>query len=155
MNETRDPAQQIANAQFLRTELAGEGKGLNPINIKYSNPEMKRQADAAGWFGDNPDKNFEANKAKYLASIDEMIARADPAKQAIFPAVRAGVKETVRNSAGGVFTGPDSSGWFTGADNGPNLARLAQHRISTVTDGLKKTIEQDRNELTLITRTCG
>ena len=36
MNETRDPARSVEHARFLRTELAGEGAGINPISTPRS-----------------------------------------------------------------------------------------------------------------------
>jgi len=41
MNNTTDPGQNIINSRFLRQELAGQGPGLNPINIKVRNPAMR------------------------------------------------------------------------------------------------------------------
>ncbi len=47
MNEATDPKQQIINARFLRDELAGEGKGINPMNIKIRNPEQRAKVSQA------------------------------------------------------------------------------------------------------------
>ena len=154
MNDTTDPSQQIANARFLRTELAGKGSGYNPMNIKYRNPAKKKAKDEAGWFGKDPDPSFAKAKTKYLKDIDDMIEKAEKKQKIgekfiLFPPVKSIHKETLPNSMGGM-------GSFFGAQNDePNLGKLAQHQMGNVTDGLEKTIKQDKQTLQNFVKECG
>lgn len=143
MNETSDPEQQIRNAQFLRTELAGEGAGVDPIEIKYRNP-----ADTKG------KGSFGADRDTYLQELDRSIAgmQADLAAGRPvtgFPPVRAALKETVKGSGSSVAN-------MLGANNDqPNLGKLAQHRMSRVLDPMEDCVSDDRKALRDFLRKCG
>jgi hypothetical protein len=181
MNNTTDPGQQITNARFLRTELAGEGKGVNPMNIKYRNPAMKnaeyearREAfheaaktyhgmyrgyggsisAASNHYYEDPDPDFAKAKETYLAEIDTMIAAAEAKQQR---------GENFRLfppvMANHLETVPNSIPWYNWegkVKNGnPNLAKLIQHRMVNVTDGFEKTIKQDKQTLQNFVKECG
>jgi hypothetical protein len=169
-NNTTDPGKQLINAGFLRNELAGEGRGLNPINLTYRNPEMKPAVDAYGWCKHfarqyntssehvpitcvDPDPTFPEAKAVYLHGIDTKIADA-AAKKAkgepfrFFPPVRAGSEENLPNSM-------SSAGSFFGATKDePNLGKLAQHEIDNVVNGLETTKKADQQILQLFAMNC-
>ena len=86
MNTTNDAGRNIINSRFLRRELAGEGPGLNPIDIKVRNPAMRGVVDS----------NFEHDKQSYLAELDSMQTAFDTGGSvATFPPVRAASKETI------------------------------------------------------------
>lgn len=169
MNNTEDPEQQITNARFLRNEMAGEGRGFNPMNIKYRNPEMKKAAEDA-WteanmkalmssFGypylyyKDPDPDFPSAKDNYLKDIDKMIADAEEKHKKgepfrLFPPVRANHKESVPNSIG--------HNWERKVKNeNPNLAKLIQHKVENVVDGMEKTIKEDKKSMQEFVKKCG
>jgi hypothetical protein len=170
MNNTQDPEQQIANTRFLRDQLEGDWKGLNKMKIKYRNPAMKQAAEdaweEATWkastslfnpnpyhYYDDPDPNFEDYKKKYLKGIDTMITNAEEKLEKgepfrLFPPVRADHKETLPNSIG--------LNWESKVRNGnPNLAKLKQHLVENVTDGLEKTMKEDKKSMQEFVKKCG
>jgi len=181
MNDTTDPSQQIVNARFLRDELAGKRWWeATPINIKYRNPAMKKAKDEArrealheaiktynGMYGGyggiyaasnlyykDPDPDFAKAKKEYLEGIDEMIKIAKEKQDrdeqfCLFPSVMANNMETVPNSI-------PWYNWESKVKNGnPNLAKLIQHQMSNVTNGLEKTIKQDKQTLQNFVKECG
>jgi hypothetical protein len=170
MNTTTDPAKQLNNARFLRNELAGEGSGINPINITYRNPAMKPAVDAYGWCQHeasqynksakhdpitcvDPDPMFSKAKADYLQGMDTMIreatvkaAKGEPFR--LFPPIRAGSEETLPNSM-------SSAGRLLGATKDEsNLGKLIQHQIGNVVGGLEETNKADREILHLFADNC-
>ncbi len=144
MTQTTDPAQQITNARFLRRELAGEGPGLNPIDIKVRNPAMRGQ----------PDPDFDDDKTWYLGELDARIndmqrAFDDGLPIAGFPPVRAPQVETINDSSSllGRLLG-------AGSDQ-PTLGKLAQHKMGQVLDSLESNVKRDRDSLLDFASTCG
>jgi hypothetical protein len=135
MNTTTDPGQNIINSRFLRRELAGQGPGLNPINIKVRNPAMRGVDDPL----------FEHDKQAYLAELDRQIDGMQAAFDtggtvATFPPVRAASKEIVDDS-------------MTLA--GKALGKLAQHKMSVVLDAMESDVASDRKALTDFMIKCG
>lgn len=174
MNNTTDPKQQLVNARFLRDELAGDGSGFNPLNIKVRNPEMRAAQEARDrqnaknamissfthgsapkveWIED-PDPAFAIAKENYLSDIDNMIKSAQDKMNRgesfqLFPDVRAGQKETIPNSI--PFYNFDNK-----VHNGnPNLAKLIQHRMQNVSKGLSDTLIEDKKLLERFIKECG
>jgi hypothetical protein len=145
MNETRDPARSIENARFLRTELAGEGAGINPIKIKYRNPALPDSDD---------DERFDIDREAYLGELDTKIAQmqADLAAgrpSAGFPPVHAGLKEVVHNSGSGLAN-------FLGAKKDQaTLGKLAQHKMDRVLDPMADSVAADRKTLNDFLKSCG
>lgn len=144
MNTTTDPGQNIINARFLRRELAGEGKGVNPINIKVRDPAMRGVDDPA----------FASDKANYLSELDAQI---DSMQSAFdtggtvsgFPPVRAAASETLNDSM-------TTAGKLFGArSDQPTLGKLAQHKMSAVLDSMESNVKSDRNSLQKFMRDCG
>ena len=145
MNDTRDPAQQIENARFLRRELAGENRWIpDPMQIDHRSP--------ATLGADDPD--LEADRDAYLGELDRMVGRmeADHAagrKVSSFPPVRAAQRETIPVSSSGI-------GDFFGAGiDGPNLGKLAQHQMKNVLDPMEKSVIKDRDALMSFLDRCG
>ena len=144
MNGTTDPAQNIANARFLRTELAGEGRGLNPINIKVRDPAMRGVDDPA----------FAADKASYLSELDAQITSMQAAFDSGgtvsgFPPVRAATRETINDSM-------TTAGRMFGArSDQPTLGKLAQHKMSAVLDSMESNVKKDRQSLQDFMKECG
>lgn len=150
MNDTTDPTQQLVNARFLRKELAGEGSGINPMNIKYTNPKAKMAKDEAGLFGKDPDTGFADAKDAYLIDLDNMISAAEEKQRQgepfrLFPPVQAGTKEVLPNST---MLKPDEN-------SGPSFKRQVQHLMSNVTDGFNTTMAQDKKVLENFIKKCG
>jgi hypothetical protein len=146
MNETTDPQKQLANAQFLRKELVGDNRWMiAPMKIDHRNPAQP-DGDA--------DPRFQTDLDSYMAELDAKAARmqADIAAGrtfSAFPPVRAAAKETVAGSMGNVS-------WGLGATrDGPNLGKLAQHKMENVLDPMKKSIDADRLALKRYMRRCG
>ena len=144
MNTTTDPGQNIINARFLRTELAGEGSLVAPINIKTANPAMRGQADPG----------FAAQKAAYLQELDEHIQGMQTAFDTGatvlgFPPVRAASKETIADSSTviGTLLG-------AGSDQ-PSLGKLNQHKMSVVLDAMEQDVSDDCHQMQLFLRACG
>ncbi len=166
MNNTDNDAQQLTNAAFLRDELAGDGAGINPMKLKVRNPAMRQAIEDAGWFGDDPDPGFTNARDTYLSDIDNMIDEGRTAMQQeqalaleqkrpannvlqMFPPVRASEHVTLPNSIPGY-------NWDGKVNNpNPNLAKLIQHKMTNVVDGLTTTIEQDQKALNTFIQTCG
>lgn len=169
MNDTTDPQQQIVNARFLRDELAGKNWWeYNPINIKYRNPAMKKAMDEArdkvhldvdDMSIDKPtyediDPNFANKKKEYIEYIDKMIADAEAKLERgetfnLFPPVRSNYKETINNSI-------PWYNWECKVNNkNPNLAKLIQHQMDNITDGLEDNIENDKQVLQDFIKECG
>ncbi len=147
MNETSDPKQQIANAIFLRKELAGEGRGLNPIEIKYRNPKMRAAYDKKGWFDKNPDPDFVNDKTALLSDMTRMISgyqktltTGTPFK--IFPSVRSATHEVVINSESTLAKYMPFAGDINA--NKLNLAKLIQHQMTAVLEPMKASVKDDR-----------
>ncbi len=144
MNSTTDPGQNIINSRFLQRELAGQGRGLNPIDIKVRNPAMRGGSDPA----------FAADKQNYMdelvAHINDMQSAYDSGGSvATFPPVRAASKETIADS----MTLP---GKLLGAESDqPTLGKLAQHKMSVVLDALEGNVQNDRARLQDFIRKCG
>jgi hypothetical protein len=151
MNSTTDPAQNIINARFLQRELAGLGRGVNPIDIKVRNPAMRGV--------DDPD--FARSKADYIAGlgahIDEMQTAFDTGGVvAGFPAVRAASRETINDSMTLVGKALGMVGRMIGkGDDQPTLAKLAQHKMSAVLDALESNVSRDRQALRGFLASCG
>lgn len=119
MTNTRDPAQQLTNAQYLRDQLAGTRRWgapvsslARPIRITHLSP------DSLG--SDNP--AYQAARGALLNDLDGMIA----SRQVAFPPVHAASRDVIPNS-----TGLAGKALFAGS-SGPNLGKLAQHQLSNV-----------------------
>jgi type VI secretion system secreted protein VgrG len=176
MNNTTDPTQQIANAQYLRNQLEGSFLPPNPISIDYRNPatlaaeneqkdalRLVSQISAAGGTPPddliakamtNPDPTFASDKQSFLKQLDNMIANA---KQQVahgqtlrlFPPVRTSNQETI----------PDSSTWIgrrLGAnDPGPSLGKLYQHKMDNVLSSMEDVAKKDRKAMQDFLKKCG
>ena len=144
MNNTTDPGQNIINSRFLRQELAGEGPGLNPINIKVRNPAMRGANDPL----------FERDKQAYLDELDRHIDSMQTAYDTgaaveAFPPVRAVSKETIDGSM-------TLAGQMLGArSDQPTLGKLAQHKMGVVLDSMETNVATDRNSLAAFLARCG
>ena len=145
MNNATDPQQNLTNARFLRQELAGEGRGINPINIKTIDPATR---------GSKPGPDFVQAKQDYLKELDDQIASMQSALdegRAVegFPPVRAGMKETINDS--GSFAGN-----LLGANSDqPTLGKLYQHKMDGVLDSLESNVKDDRKTLQSFLSKCG
>jgi hypothetical protein len=144
MNTTTDPGQNIINSRFLRRELAGQGRGLNPIDIQVRNPAMRGLSD--------PD--FERDKQSYLAELDQQIDRMQTAFDTGgtvpgFPPVRAASRETIVDSM-------TVAGKALGArGDQPSLGKLAQHKMGVVLDAMEADVAKDRKALAAFMVQCG
>jgi len=144
MTDTTDPGQNIINSRFLQRELAGQGPGLNPINIKVRDPAMR---------GVN-DPFFASDKQSYmdelLRNIDDMQTAYDTGGEvATFPPVRAASKETINNSM-------TLAGRLLGArGDQPALGKLAQHKMGVVLGSMEQDVADDRQALTSFLVRCG
>jgi hypothetical protein len=145
MNDTTNPTQQITNVQFLRRELAGENrKFVNPMKIDHASPATDGKGDTG----------FATELNAYMRELDSKIVAMERENAAgiltpAFPPVRAAQKETIPNSMGTV-------GKISGAANpGPNLGKLAQHRMENVSDGLQNNVDKDRKALENFIKFCG
>jgi len=144
MNNTTDPGQNIINSRFLRQELAGQGPGLNPIDIKVRNPAMR---------GAN-DPQFERDKQAYLDELDQHIESMQAAYDTggvvqAFPPVRAAAKETIDDSM-------TLAGKMLGArSDQPTLGKLAQHKMGVVLDSMEANVANDRKSLAAFLAKCG
>jgi hypothetical protein len=144
MNNTTDPGQNILNSHFLKRELAGQGRGLNPINIKVRNPSMRGQVDPF----------FESDKSKYLAELGDQINKMQTAFDTGgtvtgFPPVRAATKETINDSM------TAAGRLFDASSDQPTLGKLAQHKMSAVLDSLESNVAKDRRALQKFVERCG
>ena len=144
MNNTTDPGQNIINAAFLRTELAGEGSWLAPINIKVANPAMRGQADQA----------FAAQKAAYMQELDDHIESMQTAYDTGgevpgFPPVRAASRETIANSATLI------GNLLKAGNDQPNLGKLNQHKMQVVLGAMEHDVNDDRRQLQDFLKKCG
>ena len=144
MNNTIDSNQIIANSQFLRQQLEGRGAGVYPIKIKVRNPAMRGLDD----------EMFDSDKADYLAEMDQSVERMQAVLQGSgkvpgFPAVRAMSRETINDSMGTIVAS------MGGRSGQPNLAKLAQHRMSVVLDSMESNVAKDRKSLQSFLATCG
>jgi len=144
MNNTIDPGQNIINSRFLRQELAGQGPGLNPINIKVRNPAMRSVNDP----------QFAGDKQAYLDELDQHIESMQTAFDTggivqAFPAVRAASKETIDDSM-------TLAGKMLGArSDQPTLGKLAQHKMSVVLGSMETNVANDRRALNAFLAKCG
>ena len=144
MNKTTDPGQSIINAMFLRRELAGQGQGINPINIKVRNPAMRGLDDPG----------FDDAKESYLAELDrhiDVMQRAYDTGGVVegFPPVRAESQETINDSM-------TAAGKLFGArSDQPTLGKLAQHKMSAVLDSMESNVSKDRKSLQSFLQGCG
>jgi hypothetical protein len=137
MNETRDPAKLVENAEFLKKELMGEGAGVNPMKVTYRNPEKPK--------GKNDPAFADARK--------EMVALMDRQIEAVKkdgkppPPVRAAHKEVVK----------DSDYWYAAGstDDKPSLGKQTQHLMSHVLDPMKTNVDKDREALYGFLERCG
>lgn len=144
MNSTTDPGQNILNARFLRTELAGEGSLVAPIDIKTVNPAMRGLADPT----------LAARKAAYLRELDAHIetmqaAYDSGARVPGFPPVRAASRETIGDSATLVGNLLKAGG------DQPNLGKLNQHKMQVVLGAMERDANDDRQRLQGFLRRCG
>ncbi len=144
MNTTTDPGQNILNSHFLRRELAGQGPGINPIDIKVRNPAMRGRDDA----------QFAGDKQRYMSELDQQVDAMQSAFDtggdvATFPTVRAASKETIVDSM--TFAGDA----FGARSDQPTLGKLAQHKMSVVLDAMESDVVRDRQALTDFMSTCG
>jgi len=144
MNGTTDPGQNIINAHYLRTELAGEGSLAAPIRITTRNPSTRGR----------PDPLLAGARSGYLGELDEQIdsmqsAFDSGASVAGFPPVRAASQEIIAGSSTWL-------GDLLGADSDqPRLGKLNQHRMSVVLDALESNVERDRGALQDFIKRCG
>ena len=144
MNNTTDPGQNIINARFLRTELAGQGSMVAPINIKTANPAMRGQADPG----------LAAQKAAYLSELDDHIESMQTAYDTGgdvpgFPPVRAASKETIADSATWI------GNLLKAGNDQPNLGKLNQHKMQVVLGAMEHDVDDDRRQLQGFVKKCG
>ena len=138
MNSTTDPAQQIANAQFLRREVTGENRKLvDPMQIDHRNPSLSDGAK---------DDDFQAARDDYLSELDAFGRRLEQdfaSGKALrsFPPVRAGQQEVIANSD--TFIGNR----LGAKDAGPNLGKLYQHKMGNVLESMHTKVNADRKTL--------
>ncbi len=146
MNETRDPAQQLANMQFLRRELVGENRWApDPMEISFRNP-----ANPNG----KKDAEFPDELQSYLGELDRKITQVQSDITAgkpvqVFPPVRSLFRETIPKSQGTV------SNILGASKDGPNLGKLAQHQMGNVLGPMQSTVEADRKLLKQFLKSCG
>lgn len=144
MNNTTDPGQNIINSRFLRQELAGQGAGLNPINIKVRNPAMRGVNDPL----------FERDKQAYIDELDRHIDSMQTAYDTggvveAFPPVRAASMETIDDSM-------TLAGKMLGArGDQPSLGKLAQHKMGVVLDSMETNVANDRKSIVAFLAKCG
>jgi len=144
MNTTTEPGQNIINSRYLRTELAGQGSVVAPIDIKTLNPARRGNADPT----------FAAQKASYMQELDTHIrdmqtAFDTGAEVAGFPSVRAASKETIANSSTWV-------GDLLGAGSRqPTLGKLNQHKMQVVLNAMEGDVKDDRQRLQAFMKACG
>ncbi|MEP6503517.1 MAG: hypothetical protein ABJD97_09315 [Betaproteobacteria bacterium] len=144
MNDTSDPGQNIINSRFLQRELAGQGRGLNPINIKVRNPSMRGLDDPF----------LAGDKQRYMDELEAHIADMQTAYDTggtvtAFPPVRAASREAI----GGSMT---LAGQLLGArGDQPTLGKLAQHKMGVVLGSLEKNVADDRQSIRLFLANCG
>ncbi|QUL38369.1 Mbeg1-like protein [Erythrobacter sp. JK5] len=162
MNTTTDPGREVRNAQFLRTHLAGEMPGsMNPMAIQYSNPEHRilagqrtrnRPDVAAAQRAAN--QAFQADRARFLESVDQMIAGAaeTPDYDRLFPPVRSSTHDTVPGRWG-LMSGVAGSTGASGEE--ARFGKLVQHKMSQVLGPMEAQLEDDRNALQNFMRSCG
>jgi len=144
MNTTTDPGQNIINSRFLRRELAGQGRGLNPIDIQVRNPAMRGIADP----------HFEGDKQRYLAELDQQIDRMQTAFDTGgsvpgFPPVRAASRETIVDSM------TQAGKAFGARGDQPSLGKLAQHKMGVVLEAMEADVAKDRKALAAFMVKCG
>ena len=144
MNNTTDPGQNIINAHFLRTELAGQGSLVAPIDIKTANPAMRGLVDPA----------FAGEKAAYLRELDDHIDSMQASYDSggpvsRFPPVRAASKETIADSATWI------GNLFQAGNDQPNLGKLNQHKMQVVLGAMERDVDGDRQRLQEFLNTCG
>ncbi len=143
LNQTTDPSKQIANAEWLKAQLAKSPGTLNPIGLKYLNPETESLND--------PD--FAASKEQYLDSIQSLIdeKKADLAAGRdfqLFPPVQASSVDTIP----GTMT---LAGKMSGAKSDEaRFGKLYQHQMSIVGDGMEKTVKNDRKAMESFLQEC-
>jgi len=181
MNNTTDPQSQIENAIFLRLQLSGDGpkvlKLLSPMEITYRNPAMleayeyyktrEGRREMLNWISpklgsyydvpDNPDPNFESDKAALLNDMDKMIngyrqQLADGTTFTMFPPVRTGRHETVEDSRS-MLASALGSGDFD-ADN-LNTTKLIQHQMGAVLNPMEESVKDNRLDLSKFNSRCG
>lgn len=162
MNTTTDPAREVRNAQFLRTHLAGEMSGsINPMTIKYSNPAHRALAGRAAGRNANvaaaqaaANRAFQADRAAFLASVDEMIAgaAATPGYDRLFPPVRSSTHDTVPGRWGLMSSVAGSTG---ASGDEARLGKLVQHKMSQVLGPMEAQLNDDRAALQRFLRSCG
>lgn len=158
MNNTTDPAQKLANAQFLREQLAGP-TGFNvaamakPMQIQYPTTANTDPATPG----------FEHDRAEFLRELDSLIKK----REVNFPPVRAATRDTIPNSIGrspipGGMTISNDNWLLNASGEGPTVGKLAQHQISNVVGPdaahpgpMEKQIAADRQFLTNFRRRCG
>jgi hypothetical protein len=144
MNNTTDPGQDIVNAHFLRTELAGQGSLVAPINIKTANPAMRGLVDPT----------FAAQKAAYLKELDEHIdgmqTTYDTGGAVLgFPPVRAQSRETIANSSTWIGNALGAGG------DQPSLGKLNQHKMQVVLGAMEQDVKTDRQQMQEFLKKCG
>jgi len=178
VNQTSDPAQQIANAQYLKDQLAANQDLFHPIGLSYLDPETINTVDPT----------FAAAKSEYLKGLQEDIDNAKDALAAgnpmtIFPPVRADSMNVIPNSMtnvaraidvvgdpiigaaiGGVVGGA-AIGAAIGAVGGAiigavtninwkNLAMLKQHQMEVVEPAMEKTVKDDADTMSNFLKDC-
>ncbi|WP_299296302.1 hypothetical protein [uncultured Erythrobacter sp.] len=162
MNNTTDADREVRNAQFLRTHLAGEMSGsMNPMEMKYSNPAHRilagqrtrnRPEVAAAQRAAN--EVFQADRARFLQSVDDMIAGAEetPGYDRLFPPVRSMSHDTVPGRWGVMSSVAGSTG---ASGDEARFGKLVQHKMSQVLGPMEKQHEEDRETLQGFLRSCG
>lgn len=144
MNDTTDPGQNIINARFLRSELAGQGSPLAPIDIKTASPATRGRADPA----------FAGEKAAYMRELDEHIDAMQTTYDTggtvlSFPPVRAASKETIADSATWLGNALGAGG------DQPSLGKLNQHKMQVVLGAMENAVKKDRQQMQDFLRGCG
>ena len=142
MNNTTDPAQQIRNAEYLRAELGAKPGYLHPLAITHRNPES---------LDGKLDPKFAGDRETFLKQLDDLIAkrRANPDGPPPFPPVRARSESIIPNSMSSL------GGNLQALNDGPNLGKLAQHRISSVVGPMEAQVNLTRGNFETFLKECG
>lgn len=141
MNNTKDPAQQLRNVEYLRAELGADPGKFHPLAITHSNPATEGK----------PDPAFDGDRKAFLDQLDGLIAerRANPDGPPIFPPVRAGSENVIPNSMS------TTGSYLQARSDSPNLGKLAQHQISNVVGPMQTQVDTTRDNFKAFLAECG
>lgn len=152
MNNTTDPAKKLANARFLRDQLAG------PTGFSLAAMAKPMQIQYPTTANTNPNTpGFQQERDAFLKQLDEMIRKGN----LDFPPVHAVSKDTIPNSIGSTKGIPNNWPPLSANSNDMTLGKMAQHQIPNVVGTIghpgpmEKQIEADRTFLRNFRAHCG